>query len=64
MQRRGGIEAETSKRKRGLHQHFPTDVSKSSQLHRTGIYRRRGEEAAERSRDYIWGEKAALEIEK
>jgi hypothetical protein len=37
MQRRGGIEAETSKRKSGrevcTNQHFPTDISKSSQLH-------------------------------
>jgi hypothetical protein len=33
MQRRGGLETETRKKKRGLHQHFPTDVSGSSQLH-------------------------------
>jgi hypothetical protein len=33
MQRIGGIEAETSKWKRDFHQHFPTDISKSSQLH-------------------------------
>jgi hypothetical protein len=33
MQRRGGIETETRKKKNGLHQHFPPDVSSSSQLH-------------------------------
>jgi hypothetical protein len=32
MQRRGGLEKYNGK-KRGLHHHYPTDVSKSSQLH-------------------------------
>jgi hypothetical protein len=32
MQRRGGLEKDNGK-KRGLHHHYPTDVSKSSQLH-------------------------------
>ena len=33
MQRRGGLEHEHGKKKRGIHQHFPTDTSKSSPLH-------------------------------
>ena len=32
MQRRGGLEKDSGK-KRGLHHHYPTDVSKSSQLY-------------------------------
>jgi hypothetical protein len=32
MQQRGGLEKDSGK-KRGLHHHYPTDVSKSSQLH-------------------------------
>jgi hypothetical protein len=33
MQRRGGLEHEHGRKKRGIHQHFPTDTSKSSPLH-------------------------------
>jgi hypothetical protein len=33
MQRRGGLEHDSGKKKRGLHQHFPNDTSKLSLLH-------------------------------
>jgi hypothetical protein len=31
--KRGAIDHESGRKKRGLHQHFPTDTSKSSLLH-------------------------------